>query len=939
TLEINAAALAATAGLDLAQGKVRLVQTAAGNYTLANKITSPAASASPAASPAAAVLAVRLAGASSGTLALAPGAGVLSGFAGTLAVEDAAFALDAASAAEFSTAALGVGAGSRVSKAAGDIGIAGLALGGGTLQLAMDGLSPDGLLTVGALDTGAAGTETAVVMDLGAGGGGGFAQFNPAVPPAANILDHDNGGATGEKIIAVTGAITGAGALRLTGADGSPLAGAITSVIEQYVPGGGGALKENVADATYSAALVTGADGVYLGSALTAVSVYDGKQLVLDNTAPGVDGAFTAGIGGAGGLEVRAGGAITLSGSNTYTGATTLAAGVTRAARADVFKDSASVRIDAGAAFETGGHAQTLRHLAGGGALDLGGAALTLEVADGGAAEFAGALAGAGAITKTGGGTLTLSGSSARGAGTTAIAAGRLVVKNNFSALGAGAASFSSSTAVLEFSGIASGTFNLAVTGGGIVEVRDSNFAFGNSGNRLTGFNLVNSTVLPTSSVHALGSTTARVRVDSTSALYVSYGHSTTANALRVGGVTVAAGGKLLYGLNGAVNKFDLTGGVLTLEDGAVIGFAGPVADGIYDLVEEGTGVIDRQGALILERGPNKMVQWRATDNGDIELVTLSFDPTVQVSMTFDAMMAAMSAVYARMSESFLLPVVEADRAAKINGLWLRGFASSAEYDETPGQYGHTEDTHGVLTGFDALSKNRRYLMGVYGGFAGGTLKTGAGARGGADRQFAGLYGAARWGRLYAGIDGMAGWSKTANTRRQSDGGVSEGTGKANYHGGSIEAGLVFRPAGIFTLKPSAGLHYLNAGFDAFKERGDNAIAYPDIDQDILQSRLALQGGWKFTMPWGWPAMADLSYAWRRNISEKSGDVTVRFVADTTQAPYVIRAGDYVRGGHVIGGGIRCVVNDALSLGLAWDIEFASHRVRHTANGTLRWSW
>ncbi|WP_342750960.1 autotransporter domain-containing protein [Termitidicoccus mucosus] len=920
-LDIATDKLAGTIALNIDEGILRLSKSTSGAYTFANQLTGDG------------MLAVKLTGIAD-TLSL--GAGSTGGFSGTLAIESASFTLDASSAAQLSTASLSVGAGSHINKASGDMSIAGLSLDGGTIQFAVNGISPDGILTVGTLNTGSAGAETVVMMDLGSGGSS--TQLNPAVPPATNILDHDNGSATGEKVIAVTGSITGAGTLKLTGTDGNPVAGSITSVIEQYVPGSG-TLKENVADATYSAALVTGSDGVYLGSALTSISVYDGKQLILDNSAPGVDNAFTIGISGSGGLRVRASGTIVLSGSNTYTGITMLASGVTRAARADIFKDSAGVSISAGATFETGGADQTLRHLHGAGTLDLGGATLTLTAEEHYISEFSGALTGAGHIIKTGSGALTLSGVSTRGTGTTGISEGRLIIKNNLSALGSGVVSFSSSSAVLEFNTITSGTYNSAITGGGIVAVRDSNFAFGNSGNRLSEFILINSTVLPTSSVHALGSTTSHVYIDPTSALYVSYGHSTTTNALRVGSVTVAAGGKLLYGLNGAVNKFDLTGGVLTLEDGAVIGFAGRVADGIYDLVEDGFGTIDRQGALVLDKGPNKMVQWRATDNGDIELITLSFDPTVQVSMTFDAMTAAMSAVYNRMSESFLLPVIEANRSSKINGLWMRGFASSAEYDETADQYGHTEDTYGVVVGFDALSKNRKYLMGVYGGFAGSTLETDANAKGEADQQFAGLYGAAKWGRFYIGIDGMAGWSKSDNTRHQADGGVSEGTSNANYYGGSVEAGLVFHPTQTFTLKPAVGLHYLNAEFGAYKERGDSAIAYPDVDQDLLQSLVSVQASWKFTTPWGWPSMADLTYAWRQGISEKSDDVVVRFVSDTTQAPYAIRAGDYARGGHSIGGGIRSIVNDSLSLGLAYDFEIASHRSRHTVNGTVRWSW
>ncbi len=921
TLAIATDKLATTIALKIYEGTLSLSKPTSGAYTFANQLTGNG------------TLAIKLTGTAD---VLSLGAGSTNGFAGILAIEDASFTLNTASAAQLAAATLGVGAGSLISKTAGDMTIGGLALDGGTLQLATDGLLPDGILTVGALNTGDAGTVTDVIMDLGADGG--LTQFNPAVPPSTNILDHDNGSATGELVIAVTGAITGAGTLRLTGTDGNPAASSITSVIEQYVPGST-IIKENVADATYGIALVTGSDGVYLGSALTGISVRDGKQLILDNSAPGVDNVFTVGISGPGGLLVQASGTIILSGSNSYTGITTLATGVTRAARADIFKDSASVQIDSGATFETGGNAQTLRNLSGGGTVDLGGANLTLAAADASATEFSGALTGAGNITKIGSGTLTLSGISTRGTGTTSINDGRLIVKNNFSALGSGAVNFTSPTASLEFNNITTGTFDLAVTGGGIVAIRDSDFIFGNTANRLSEFHLINSTVLPTASIHALGSTTSHVYIDPTSALYVSYAHGTHTNPLRIANMTVAPGGRLLYGLNAAVTKIDLGGGVLTLEDGAVLGFAGRVPDGIYDLIEDGTGTVLRQGAIVLDKGPNKMVQWRATDNDDIELITLSYDPSIQVSMTFDAMMAAMSAIQNRVSANFLLPLVEAHRASKINGLWMSGFSSSANYKETDNQYGHSEDTLGMVVGFDALSKNRKYMMGVYGGFAGSTLDTDANARSDSDQQFAGLYGAAKWGKFYLGIDGMAGWSKSSITRHQSDGGISDGTSKVNYFGGGVEAGYVFQPFQAITLKPSAGLQYLNAEFGSYKERGDSAIAYPDIDRDLLQSCVSMQLSWKFSTPWGQPCVVDLGYAWRQNISEKSDDVTVRFVSDTTQAPYTIRAGNYVRGSRVVSGGLRCIVNSSLSFGIGYEFEVASHRSRHTAHGTVRYAW
>ncbi|WP_426314262.1 amidase family protein [Methylobacterium fujisawaense] len=128
-------------------------------------------------------------------------------------------------------------------------------------------------------------------------------------------------------------------------------------------------------------------------------------------------------LSGSGGLTKLGPGTLALAGTNTYTGATTLAEGTLLAHGGQAIGDRSAVTIAAGATLALA-DSETIGSLAGQGRVALGNARLTAG-ADGTSTTFAGTLAGTGGLTKAGTGTLTLIGASTYSGGTT-IAAGTL---------------------------------------------------------------------------------------------------------------------------------------------------------------------------------------------------------------------------------------------------------------------------------------------------------------------------------------------------------------------------------------------------------------------------------------------------------------------------------------------------------------------------------
>jgi outer membrane autotransporter protein len=221
---------------------------------------------------------------------------------------------------------------------------------------------------------------------------------------------------------------TGTSTYTLTGTSNSVtpwsvLGGTLAISTDSNLGAAGGALALD-GGTLQSIATLTTARAVTLGAAGGTVST----DASTTTTMSGV-------ITGAGGLTKTGAGALSVSGANTYAGATHVGAGTLQADALNTLSASSAHTVDSGATLALS-HDQTIGSLAGAGAVNLDSASLTTG-GDATSTAFSGVMSGTGGLSKTGAGTLTLSGANTYSGGST-IQGGTLAISadNNLGAAG-----------------------------------------------------------------------------------------------------------------------------------------------------------------------------------------------------------------------------------------------------------------------------------------------------------------------------------------------------------------------------------------------------------------------------------------------------------------------------------------------------------------------
>ena len=229
-------------------------------------------------------------------------------------------------------------------------------------------------------------------------------------------------------------------------------AGAHDLVVAFYQGGGGYGLNAQISGVGNTTMVDISTANCTLTPDLIVGSLAGAGAVVLTGggLVSGFDGtstAFSGVISGPGGVTKAGGGTMTLSGANTFTGTTTVAAGTLAHAAAGVIADTSAVAVASGAVWNLANFNETVGSIAGAGNITLGSAALTCG-GDATSTTFSGVISGTGAVTKAGAGTMTLSGVNTY-TGATAVLAGVLSLGN--STLLPSTAVAISSGAVLEY--------------------------------------------------------------------------------------------------------------------------------------------------------------------------------------------------------------------------------------------------------------------------------------------------------------------------------------------------------------------------------------------------------------------------------------------------------------------------------------------------------
>lgn len=386
------------------------------------------------------------------------------------------------------------------------------------------------------------------------------------------------------SVVAGSGALTktGAGNLTLSGA-GNIFSGATTINAGTLTVSGGDALANTTSVSVAAGATLALASSEAFGNLSGAGSVTLGSSnLTSTQTA---DTTFSGSISGSGGVTFNQTGAstyaTTLTGTNTYTGATTLANyGWLRLDGEASMSNSSAVRVNGNSTLTLLSD-QTIGSLASSGAgarIQLGGHTLSAG-ADNTTTSVLGVISGTGSLVKLGSGTMTLSGSNTYG-GTTTVSAGTLSITGD-SNLGGGAVSLAGGTVLdvsgattidnsivltgnssignsnaVTLSGAISGAYDLTKTGSGTLTLSASNSY---------GATYVNAGTLSVSSDANLGSGAVNLAAGTTLALT---GASNVDNAIVLGGdatLSVSANATVSGGVSGAFTLTKTGASTLTL--------------------------------------------------------------------------------------------------------------------------------------------------------------------------------------------------------------------------------------------------------------------------------------------------------------------------------------------------------------------------------------
>jgi fibronectin-binding autotransporter adhesin len=393
---------------------------------------------------------------------------------------------------------------------------------------------------------------------------------------------------------------------------------ALTSDGGSLTKGGEGTLTLAVANAytgdttINTGTLDLGGNTLLLGNVIVAGGTLQNGTLNLSSPLDARAGIISATLSGSSSLIKTTTGTLTLSGSHTYTGGTTIDAGILQ------LGDSGTVLADTGAITLTGGTLrlgaadETIGSLAGsGGTVDLfNGSGRTLTLGDNTSTTFAGIIQGdGGSLVKIGTGTFTLTGTNTYSGNTTLESgilqlgdSGTVLADTGTVTINGGTLQLSAANETIGSLAGSGGTIDLFNGGGRTLTVGGDNstsFAGLIQGDGGSLVKTGSGTLALTASHTYTGGTTINAGVlqlgDSGSVLSDAGLVTINGGTLQLGAANETIGS--LAGSGGTVDLFNASGRTLTLGNSSSTTFAGIIQGDGGSLVKNGSGTLTLSGA------------------------------------------------------------------------------------------------------------------------------------------------------------------------------------------------------------------------------------------------------------------------------------------------------------------------------------------------------
>ncbi|WP_339762805.1 autotransporter domain-containing protein [uncultured Hoeflea sp.] len=615
---------------------------------------------------------------------------------------------------------------------------------------------------------------------------------------------------------------------------------------------------------------------------------------------------FVDDISGTGTLTKSGAGVLTLTGSNTHSGRTTVEAGTLRAGSAGAFAANTAYTVNGGT-LDLNGHALTMSALSGtGGTVALGTAGLTVNQS--GTTSYGGVISGTGSLTKSGAGTLTLTGANTHTGGTTVLA-GRLVVNGSVGAVT-----------------LSGGSLGGSGTIGGFTASSGSTIAPGNSIGTL---NVTGSAAFTAGSTYA-------VEVDSA-------GNSDKIAA--TGSVTIDNGATVSVSAengtdDGATYAPSTTYTIITAGT-AVTGEFGSVSEN-FAYLDAALGYGPKAVTLTLTRNASsfasigRTANQRAVANGVSSLTAGNavYDAVVGLSadrarMAFDSLSGEIHASTngQLLEDSYFVRDSATTRMRardRVSGTWAQAYGN---WEQSRGDGNASEMNRllgGAIFGADTALLNG-WRAGILAGYRTASLLTDtAASEADADSYVLGAYASRQFGPLGVRLGTSYELHDVSTSRTAKAGGFSDQL-TADYLAGTAqvfgEIGYTFEtPLGQFV--PFAGLSLVHQHSAGFREKGGAAALTASSTSHMLGvTTIGVRGIRQFAERDGLTAALTGGFEWRHVIGDASAESRMHLAGSDA---FTISGTPVERDAFQLEAGLDLRFSKDLTLGLGYQGAFGS---------------